>query len=420
MLTEEQLAALIDSLSNVERLVLVGDPRQLPPIGAGRPFVDIVRELEPEKVEARSFRAAGRAMPSSQFRDASRARPGPTCSWHRTSAGGRSILAQTPCWTRARKERTDASASCGGTTRRSFTRSSSRSWSRPSVSPGRTTNWASGNRWAARVTGTSRGPSSATGSATTREPPRGPKTWQMLSPVRAGLVGVDALNRMLQTRFRAKARELAETEGWRRKVPRPVGPQTLLYGDKVINVINQRRRDVWPKPAGEAYVANGDIGIVVGQYKTKKFKGLPWKLEVEFAGQPGPKYGFYRGEFGDEGPQTARAGLLPDGAQDTGQRVRRHLRRAHQPLLAALPRALVHGADPPPEPKLVILHEGPLVEYRRYGRRRSLGDRPAHDEPLCGSAAARSNRQRPASASSRKGSFIEPSAVTSCARSPSW
>src|SRR6185437_492326 len=31
MLTEEQLAALVDSLSNVERLVLVGDPRQLPP-----------------------------------------------------------------------------------------------------------------------------------------------------------------------------------------------------------------------------------------------------------------------------------------------------------------------------------------------------------------------------------------------------
>jgi hypothetical protein len=52
MLTEEQLAALIDSLTNVERLVLVGDPRQLPPIGAGRPFVDIIRLLEPAKVES--------------------------------------------------------------------------------------------------------------------------------------------------------------------------------------------------------------------------------------------------------------------------------------------------------------------------------------------------------------------------------
>lgn len=47
MLTEEQLAATLDALEPtvVERLILVGDPRQLPPIGAGRPFVDIVRHL---------------------------------------------------------------------------------------------------------------------------------------------------------------------------------------------------------------------------------------------------------------------------------------------------------------------------------------------------------------------------------------
>ena len=53
MLTEEQLAALLDALSGVDRLVLVGDPRQLPPIGSGRPFVDIVRELEPDDIEHR-------------------------------------------------------------------------------------------------------------------------------------------------------------------------------------------------------------------------------------------------------------------------------------------------------------------------------------------------------------------------------
>ena len=52
MLTEEQLAALFDACTNVERFVLVGDPRQLPPIGAGRPFVDIVAELAPSDVES--------------------------------------------------------------------------------------------------------------------------------------------------------------------------------------------------------------------------------------------------------------------------------------------------------------------------------------------------------------------------------
>jgi AAA domain len=53
MLTEEMLAALIQALKGVHRLLLIGDPRQLPPIGAGRPFVDIVRHLAPEVVAAK-------------------------------------------------------------------------------------------------------------------------------------------------------------------------------------------------------------------------------------------------------------------------------------------------------------------------------------------------------------------------------
>ncbi|GAG03423.1 unnamed protein product, partial [marine sediment metagenome] len=58
MLTEDQLAALFDACTNVDRYVLVGDPRQLPPIGAGRPFVDIITELAPGGVEASFPRCA--------------------------------------------------------------------------------------------------------------------------------------------------------------------------------------------------------------------------------------------------------------------------------------------------------------------------------------------------------------------------
>ena len=50
MLTEEMLAALIQALKSVQRLILIGDPRQLPPIGAGRPFLDIVNHATPEGV----------------------------------------------------------------------------------------------------------------------------------------------------------------------------------------------------------------------------------------------------------------------------------------------------------------------------------------------------------------------------------
>ncbi|MBC2705332.1 AAA family ATPase [Desulfobacula sp.] len=54
MLTEEMLATTLDCLRGVKRFVLVGDHRQLPPIGAGRPFVDIIHHLRSEGIE-RSF-----------------------------------------------------------------------------------------------------------------------------------------------------------------------------------------------------------------------------------------------------------------------------------------------------------------------------------------------------------------------------
>ena len=46
MLTEEMFGALLQALrKRAQRIIFVGDPNQLPPIGAGRPFVDLVRKL---------------------------------------------------------------------------------------------------------------------------------------------------------------------------------------------------------------------------------------------------------------------------------------------------------------------------------------------------------------------------------------
>jgi len=170
---------------------------------------------------------------------------------------------------------------------------------------------------------------------------------------------------MIQERFRRRWRELANAEGWKRTVPKPLGPQTILYGDKVINTINQKRRDVYPHPEGAPYIANGDLGIVVGQYKTKKFKGLPWKLEVEFAGQLGPKYGFGRWEFGDEARNPLELAYALTIHKTQGSEFGITFLVLPNPCWL-LSRELLYTALTRHRDRLVVLHQGPVAEFRRF------------------------------------------------------
>lgn len=46
MITETEIGALLDAVRSAKRVIMVGDPNQLPPIGPGRPFFDIINYIK--------------------------------------------------------------------------------------------------------------------------------------------------------------------------------------------------------------------------------------------------------------------------------------------------------------------------------------------------------------------------------------
>ena len=126
--------------------------------------------------------------------------------------------------------------------------------------------------------------------------------WQILTPVRQNQTGVLALNRAIQQQFRKRFIDLAVRSGFQRKIiTSPAGPESIIYGDKVINIVNSSRRGVYPDK-DDRYVANGDIGVVTGHRRTKKKDWKPVEVEVELASQPGFVYKYKPWEFDAQSP----------------------------------------------------------------------------------------------------------------------
>ncbi len=367
MLTEQQLAATLDALQGVRRLVLVGDPRQLPPIGAGRPFFDIVEQLSPGEVDVKFPRCSpGYAELTITRRQ-------------RGAVRGDMLLAS---WFSGRPPDPGADEIWGRLARRDEQHVRTVEWSdAPDLhtklleqlvqelglqnaddeagfeqSIGGALHQVSGRCFFWNKYGDRPGAASKA------------ETWQVLSPVRAGQQGVAAVNRALQARFRRGARERATSaKFYLRKTPPPFGSEGLLYGDKVINVVNMRRRDVWPAPDGEPYIANGDIGIVVGQYKTKKFKGMPKKLEVEFVTQLGVKYGFWPREFSEEATPPFELAYALTVHKTQGSQFGTTFVIVPNPCWL-LSRELLYTALTRHMDRLLILHQGPLHDLRRFSQ----------------------------------------------------
>ncbi len=356
MLTEEQLAATIDALGAVKRFILVGDTRQLPPIGAGRPFVDIANALKARqngyaelRVQQRQNGAASRLdmLLASWFSD-TRDNPESDLVWDRIAKNRDSSILKFIRWDTPRELQENLTVALKSSLANS---SKDTDWFAASIG---------GSEYEGNIYfhAGSDGRDGA-GSAT--------EAWQILSPVWARDWGVEALNDFIHRRYRGDEIERVQGEKkWFRRTIAPVGPQRFIYGDKVINVRNKSRSRVWPKDGSIQYVANGEIGTIVGESRWGKSKYVPRNIDVEFSTQPGHKYKFWRSEIeGEQDNPTLQLAYAITVHKSQGSEFSRVflVLPANNPLLS---RELLYTALTRHKVSLTVLHQGDLSELKAY------------------------------------------------------
>jgi len=255
----------------VSRLILVGDPNQLPPIGPGRPFVDIVawlKENKPSciadlKTTMRVVQEEGKSSDSSALALANGYR------WDYANPGDDEVLSliaqqekiadlEIHFWEDyeslmralkgSLKARIGLDEKAYDTLNRSFEISNA---------PYAQTQW------------------------------KGVENWQILSPTRSDAYGIEELNRYVQMTYRKNL----ITPAFRGNIPKPFGDQSIVYTDKVIETRNNSR-SAYPRNSDAFnYVANGEIGIVVRTQKEC--------LDVGYSTQENYTYRYYRGQVND-------------------------------------------------------------------------------------------------------------------------
>ena len=354
------LGALLDSLQGVKRLILVGDPAQLPPIGAGRPFVDIISELRPEDNEVRFPRiAAGYAELTIERRQVGADRPDLRLArWF-------SVTPPSPG-----EDDIFSSSNLNHDTLRFVEWNKMEDFQAQLVevlAEELNLTGADDFRGFSRAVGakafgeydyfnaTRNGDIGAVGQV---------EAWQILSPLRGMPFGVGDINRQIHERFRVGFMELASKQRFR-QIPKPLGPERIVYGDKVINQSNHRRdgKRVYPKEGALGYLANGEIGIAVGQWRTKKMTKAPSILKVEFSSQQGYTYDFYGSDFGEESNAALELAYALTVHKSQGSQfglVILVLPEAH-PILS---RELIYTALTRHLGRVVVMHQGPLSHLK--------------------------------------------------------
>lgn len=357
MLTEDMMAAVLDAFKGVKRFIFVGDPAQLPPIGAGRPFLDLVSRLRPSNRD-QIFPRVGKSYAelTVERRQLGSDRP---------DLGFARWFSQTPP---------------DGNGDEVFN-----SEPRPE-GPLQFVEWADEADFRVKLLETLcrelklTGPDDVVGfnkalgavqvgeyqyfNASKMNAPgsvNAAEAWQILSPLRGFSFGVGDINLQIHDRMRSGFMDLASRRRGR-SIPKPMGAERIVYGDKVINLSNHTRggKKVHPSEGALGYLANGEVGLAVGQWKSH---ASPKILRVEFSSQKNYTYDFYGSDFRDEGDAALELAyaLTIHKAQGSQFDLTIVVLPVGHPMLS---RELVYTALTRHKDRVVVMHQGPRARLK--------------------------------------------------------
>ena len=367
MLTEEMFGALLEALNNsAKRIIFVGDPNQLPPIGTGRPFVDLVQHIS-ANIPDNQFPRVGNGFGHLKITNRQDQRTGHErldCSlskWFMSTV-------DSDCDDDVFNKIQDSTNSENIVFKKWDSVEELNSLIFTTLQEELKMSSPDDVKGFNRAFGCNEGKDGRqffnVGCAKNAE------SWQILAPIRNMPYGVTNLNHLIQQKYRQEYLDIANDEStpwFRRPLPSSKGPENIVYGDKVICIRNENRdgeryhgRKPWPEEKGQLYVANGEIGIAV-QWKWKA--GLP--LKVEYSTQPGCTYDYYDKHFSSEGDPILELAYALTIHKAQGSQFDKVILILNEPC-RLLSKELLYTATTRQVDKLIILYNGDSYSLRNY------------------------------------------------------
>ena len=350
MLTEEMFGSLLQALRKAQRIIFVGDPNQLPPIGAGRPFVDLVRHL---RKDIPSFPRVGKSYGEL------------TVTRRQQNGNG--------------KERTDTALAewyantsatlddniftqlqgnhCGDNI-------SFKTWSTPEELENlilETIKDEVGMKSIDDVSGFDISLGGTVGQYTyfNLGCAKSSENWQILAPIRNMPHGAVNINHIIHSKYRHNFIEIAKRKQ-RKQISSPLGAEGIVYGDKVINIRNGKRKAYPDNADAIHYVANGEIGIAgISFGKQSRY------LNVEFSSQPSYSYSYDGKDFGEESDAALELAYALTVHKAQGSEFEKVILVISEPC-GLLSKELLYTAITRQSKRLVILYNTEAYHLRNY------------------------------------------------------